>query len=161
MPFMRTLQWDGGSATILGTRVARPTYTLVKRVRFPSTSNPNLNMGSPIPPSPVLQHNLQHRRSCELQQRPYVSLQNSNTNNRPDVSPTYWSPQLLYGSDAFNNQFVANSLPPPYIPNNPSYASYYNPNLPVNQLTNRSPWISTRPGSSTRSRSRRRSRSSR
>ena len=70
------LQWDGGWATFpisaapasvvnqpngyymaangiwwkQGQQVGRPTYTLVKLVRFPSTSNLYLNMGSPIGP---------------------------------------------------------------------------------------------------------------
>jgi prepilin-type N-terminal cleavage/methylation domain-containing protein len=38
------LEWDGGSATFAGTSTPRPTYNLVKRVRFPCTSDPNLNM---------------------------------------------------------------------------------------------------------------------
>jgi hypothetical protein len=38
------LEWDGGSATLPGSSKPRPTYNLVKRVRFPCTSDPNLNM---------------------------------------------------------------------------------------------------------------------
>ena len=38
------LEWDGGNATVPGSRTPRPTYNLVKRVRFPSTNDPNLNM---------------------------------------------------------------------------------------------------------------------
>ncbi len=38
------LEWDGGSAVVGTARTARPTFNLVKRVRFPATSDPNLNM---------------------------------------------------------------------------------------------------------------------
>ena len=37
------LEWDGGSATLPGGK-ARPTFSLVKRVRFPAVSDPSLNM---------------------------------------------------------------------------------------------------------------------
>jgi len=88
------LQWDGGTATFAnaqGVRVARPTYTLVKRVRFPSTSNPSLNMGTQIGP-PL-----------------------APTSNVASPNGTPWAPT----SDAFNNEFVASLFPPPpyYYPN--------------------------------------------
>jgi prepilin-type N-terminal cleavage/methylation domain-containing protein len=38
------LEFDGGSATLPGSHTARPTFNLVKRVRFPNTGNPALNM---------------------------------------------------------------------------------------------------------------------
>jgi type II secretory pathway pseudopilin PulG len=38
------LEWDGGNATLPGSSTPRPTYNLVKRVRFPCTGDPNLNM---------------------------------------------------------------------------------------------------------------------
>ncbi len=38
------LEWDGGYATVPGGPGPQPTYNLVKRVRFPCTSDPNLNM---------------------------------------------------------------------------------------------------------------------
>ncbi|MGO8705589.1 MAG: type II secretion system protein J [Candidatus Brocadiia bacterium] len=38
------LEWDGGYATLPGGGAPQPTYNLVKRVRFPCTSDPNLNM---------------------------------------------------------------------------------------------------------------------
>ena len=38
------LEWDGGYATVPGGAGPQPTYNLVKRVRFPCTSDPNLNM---------------------------------------------------------------------------------------------------------------------
>jgi hypothetical protein len=38
------LEWDGGYATIPGSAAPQPTYNLVKRVRFPCTNDPNLNM---------------------------------------------------------------------------------------------------------------------
>jgi type II secretory pathway pseudopilin PulG len=38
------LEWDGGNATLPGSSTPRPTYNLVKRVRFPCTNDPNLNM---------------------------------------------------------------------------------------------------------------------
>jgi prepilin-type N-terminal cleavage/methylation domain-containing protein len=37
------LEWDGGTVTLPG-GMPRPTYNLVKRVRFPCTTDPNLNM---------------------------------------------------------------------------------------------------------------------
>lgn len=42
-----SLQWDGGAVTITdeaGERIQRPTFRLVKRVRFPKTTDPSLDM---------------------------------------------------------------------------------------------------------------------
>jgi prepilin-type N-terminal cleavage/methylation domain-containing protein len=39
-----SLEFDGGSATLPGSRTPRPTFNLVKRVRFPNTGNTTLNM---------------------------------------------------------------------------------------------------------------------
>jgi prepilin-type N-terminal cleavage/methylation domain-containing protein len=91
-----SLEWDGGSAVLPGSRGPRPTYNLVKRVRFPNASNPNLNMDAfplnpnlnPYPPPANLPNNNTGNYTGTGYASPTAQFIAINPSLQPEVDPT-------------------------------------------------------------------------